>query len=235
MVAISKQQKKFSNSSIAVYRDYVASGASVLQFIYQEVVSLLFCNLAGLFGFAARTLLFPKLFLSCGARPMIGRSVTIRGGKQIKIGTKVMLDDYAVLDARKDSDIEIGDYVSVGRSSALIAKGAKIKLANGVNISSDCRIASESSIEIGESSLVSAFCYIGPGNHQRNSEQAVIEQDMHNKGGVTIGKNVWIGARVTIMDGVTIGDNAVVGAHSFVKNNVPANTTVFGTPAKKIA
>ena len=49
---------------------------------------------------------------------------------------------------------------------------------------------------------------------------------------IKIGKNARIGTHSTIMPGVEIGENAIIGAHSFVKNNVPANITVFGVPAK---
>lgn len=51
---------------------------------------------------------------------------------------------------------------------------------------------------------------------------------------VTIKKNAWIGARVTILGGVTIGENAVVAAGSVVTRNVPAYTVVGGVPAVKI-
>ena len=51
---------------------------------------------------------------------------------------------------------------------------------------------------------------------------------------IVIGRNVWIGAGVTVVPGITIGNNAVVGAGSVVTKNVPANTVVAGIPAKRI-
>ena len=51
---------------------------------------------------------------------------------------------------------------------------------------------------------------------------------------VHIGKNVWIGAKVTILPGVNIGDNAVIGAGSVVTKDVKANTVVVGNPAKEL-
>ena len=57
---------------------------------------------------------------------------------------------------------------------------------------------------------------------------------MEDKGGVEIGKNVWIGTKATILDGVRIGDNAIIGAYSLVNKDVPSGNKVVGIPARKI-
>ncbi|PKG22667.1 sugar O-acetyltransferase [Niallia nealsonii] len=51
---------------------------------------------------------------------------------------------------------------------------------------------------------------------------------------VTIGNDVWIGGKVSIMPGVTIGNNVVVAAGSVVTKNVPDNSLIGGVPAKII-
>ncbi|MCT3430976.1 hypothetical protein EFQ32_09720 [Limosilactobacillus fermentum] len=51
---------------------------------------------------------------------------------------------------------------------------------------------------------------------------------------VTIGNDVWIGGKATILPGVTIGDNVVVAAGAVVTKDVPANTIVAGVPARVI-
>lgn len=53
-------------------------------------------------------------------------------------------------------------------------------------------------------------------------------------GGIYVKKNAKIGTQSTIMPGVQIGENALVGAYSLVKTSVPANTLVYGIPAKVI-
>lgn len=47
-------------------------------------------------------------------------------------------------------------------------------------------------------------------------------------------KGASIGAGATILPGVTIGENAIVGAGAVVTEDVPANATVVGVPAKVI-
>jgi len=58
--------------------------------------------------------------------------------------------------------------------------------------------------------------------------------DVISKGGVTIGNDVWVGARSLIMSGVIIGDGAIVAAGSVVTKNISAYEVVGGVPAKRI-
>ncbi|MEN6473201.1 MAG: acyltransferase [Syntrophaceae bacterium] len=53
-------------------------------------------------------------------------------------------------------------------------------------------------------------------------------------GPVTIGDNVFIGMRSTILKDTTIGSNCVIGAGSLVKGCIPDNTVAVGNPARVI-
>jgi len=55
-----------------------------------------------------------------------------------------------------------------------------------------------------------------------------------NKGNTTIGNDVWIGYKATIMAGVTIGDGAVIATNAVVTKDVAPYTIVGGNPAKVI-
>ncbi len=58
--------------------------------------------------------------------------------------------------------------------------------------------------------------------------------DAVTKGGVSIGHDVWVGARAMIMSGVTIGNGAVIGAGAVVAKDVDAYAIVVGNPAREI-
>lgn len=51
---------------------------------------------------------------------------------------------------------------------------------------------------------------------------------------VTIGNDVWLGARVVVTAGVSIGDGCIVGAGAVVTRDLPAGSIAAGVPAKVI-
>ena len=52
--------------------------------------------------------------------------------------------------------------------------------------------------------------------------------------GISIGRNCWTGAKVTILDGVSVGDGCVIAAGAVVTTQFPANCIIGGVPAKII-
>ena len=51
---------------------------------------------------------------------------------------------------------------------------------------------------------------------------------------LTVGNDVWIGYRTTILPGVTIGDGAIIGSYAVVTRDVAPYTIVGGNPATVI-
>ncbi|MDB6111128.1 MAG: acyltransferase, left-handed parallel beta-helix (hexapeptide repeat) family [Pedosphaera sp.] len=90
-----------------------------------------------------------------------------------------------------------------------------------------------SSIRVGDN------CRIGQGVFIMDADFHEINPATRNRSEglvrpVTIGNNVWIGSRTTVLKGVKIGDNSVIGAMSLVTKEVPENTLVGGVPARVI-
>ena len=51
---------------------------------------------------------------------------------------------------------------------------------------------------------------------------------------ISIGNDVWLGARVIILDGVSIGDGAIIAAGAVVTKDVEPYSVVGGIPSKEI-
>lgn len=205
--------------------------ASWFFFIYYEVVITLLTNLGGILGYGLRTFFFRKLLERAGNNLVFGKGVTIRQPQAISLLRNAFIDDYTCLDIQGDGKINCGENLFLGRNSSLVAKDSLILLGDKVNIGTHCRIATQSSITIGDNVFIAAYVYIGPGNHHVTPGIGV-SPTMESKGGVIIGNNVWIGAHSIIMDGVTIGDGAVIGANSYVRDDVPPNEVAVGSPAR---
>lgn len=238
---MTEQQRRFTSGSgggLGTYRELVVGDRSWGALLGYEFYQLFCSSLPGLVGLAARRVTLPGLLGSCGRGCAVGRSVLVRQPHRIRLGDRVIVDDLAGLDVRStaevgdSSGIELGDNVVIGRETLLAAKGGAIELGDGCNIGRKCILATQSKIVFGESVLVAAYVYVGPGNHQLEGEGALIERPMDIRGGVTVGAHSWIGARTTILDGVTIGREAIIGAHSLVKEDVPDRAIVAGVPAK---
>lgn len=75
---------------------------------------------------------------------------------------------------------------------------------------------------IGDNVMMGPECYIYTRNHAfSRTDIPMREQGMQDFKPVTIGNDVWIGARVTILPGVKIGNGCIIGAGSVVTKDMP--------------
>jgi acetyltransferase-like isoleucine patch superfamily enzyme len=108
--------------------------------------------------------------------------------------------------------------------------GKNITIGRNVFINSGCRFQDQAGITIGDGTLIGHNAVLATLNH------GIMPNDRSTlyPAPIIIGKNVWIGASVTITPGVTIGDNAVIAAGAVVTKDVPENAVAGGVPAKVI-
>ncbi len=115
----------------------------------------------------------------------------------------------------------------------LTVSGSRIIIGDNVGISGST-INSTTTITIGDNTIIGSGCIITDTDSHPIKPEHRLSPDggkyIHSKP-ITIGKNVFIGARSIILKGVTIGDGAVVGAGSIVSKDVAPNTIVAGNPA----
>jgi acetyltransferase-like isoleucine patch superfamily enzyme len=215
-------------------RMYVGSD-SLTAFVRYELLTGLLGPMPGAAGFVLRAYAYRYLFHSLGRASVIGHHVTVRSPGHIRIGRQVMIDDFAVLDAKGDSStIELGDQILLGRNTILSCNEAHIHIGDFVSIGPFCFFASKSHIDVGSNVSIGAGAQLMAGSHDSsNPDMAVIQQARLSRG-IVVEDSVWIGSGAKILDGVTIGRNSVVGAGAVVNSDVPPYTTVLGNPARVV-
>ena len=220
------------------YRDLCYGDTSVGHVIWAELVTFLFGAWPGAAGVFLRSKIYPSLFAEVGGKVLIGRNVTFRHYKKIKLGSGVIIDDNAMVDAKGADNVGItlGDNVFVGRGTIVYCKNGDITLEDSVNLSSSCTIFSSNKITIGAGTMIGAYSYmLSGGEYDYKSDLPFAEQSgMETKGETIVGKNCWLGARVTILDASVVGEHCVIGAGALVNGVIEPNCLAVGTPAKKI-
>ncbi|MCX6354564.1 MAG: DapH/DapD/GlmU-related protein [Candidatus Aureabacteria bacterium] len=225
-------------SALRKYAALVVGRGGLGALLNYEARTLFLENLPGALGIILRRILYRHLFGKMGKNVILGKGITLRHAWKISLGDNVAIDDYCTLDARGDDDssISIGDNTIISRNTILRTKDGTIAVGQGSGIGSNCMLASSSTIESGENLLMASYvCILAGGEHSFDRvDLPIVSQGMFSKGGVSIGSDVWIGTRVTILDGVRIGDHAVIGACSMVNKDIPDYAVAYGTPAKRV-
>jgi maltose O-acetyltransferase len=107
-------------------------------------------------------------------------------------------------------------------------EGGRLVIGRQCSLNYGVSIGATGSIRIGDRSRLGPYVM-------------VVDTDFHDplKRGhrppprpVTIGDDVWIGAKASILPGVTIGRGAIVGTGAVVTKDVPEFAVVAGVPAR---
>lgn len=160
-------------------------------------------------------------FKEFGSQSLLAPGITLLSPQHISIGNNTSIMRHCVLEtcpnAQLQPNLTIGNNVSIGEYS---------------------HITCAHKIEIDEGLLTGRFVLITDNGHGNSSiDEANIPpilRPTHSNGPIKIGKNVWIGDKVTILPNVTIGDGAIIAANAVVTKDVPAYTIAAGCPAKVI-
>jgi len=124
------------------------------------------------------------------------------------------------------NNTNIDSYTYIGRNS----------LVQNASIGKFCSIANDVMIGLGKHPI--QYFSTSPLFYRKKNPLGIdfidtnLNFDEYLK--IRIGHDVWIGARVIIMDGVNIGHGAIIAANAVVTKDVPAYAIVGGIPAKLI-
>lgn len=167
-------------------------------------------------------------------KPTISKHAHI-GGRNVEIGAFTVIEDYVVIDATDNiySHVSIGVRSKIKTGSILRSYDGLIKIGNRVTIGPYCFVGGHGGVNIGDCSMIAGMCYISAARHIYTLGEPMRFQGEEAKG-VHIGRDVWLGANVILLDGVSIGDGCVVGAGSVVTGDMPSKMVCYGQPCRPI-
>lgn len=132
-----------------------------------------------------------------------------------------------------DGKVFIGDRVRIwsnyNTAKIYVGKKGVLKVGDNSRING-AHISVSQNVTIGKNVRISPYTLILDDDFHKIDDHFGIGKKME----ITIGDNVWIASKVTILKGVNIGEGAVIAAGAVVTKDVPPYTVAAGVPAKII-
>lgn len=149
-------------------------------------------------------------------------------GRDVKIGRNVQLN---VTDG---GTVSIGDGTTIKDNCVIVAKHGLLIIGKNSFIGWGTIICSNQEIQIGDDCLIAEFVTIRDQNHGTGLDNGPFRSQPMETAPVTIGKNVWIGAKASVLAGSSIAANSIVAAHSVVNKAFDSGVVVGGIPASVV-
>jgi len=175
-----------------------------------RVLGKIDCGRSALRGIIAR---------ACGAT--IGRECHLEAGCDIRLG--------AANDRR--GVVRIADGCRLCRGVIVRPYGGSVTLGAYCFIGERVVIYGHGGVEIGDDCLIAMHCRILSSNHSLAPFGVTIRSQPDDLRPTRLGRDVWLGAGVTVLGGVTIGDGCIVGAGAVITKDLPAGSVCHGVPA----
>ena len=162
-----------------------------------------------------------------GDNTEIRNHVTIAAG--VRIGSNCLVKSHTVIgeegfgfEFEEDGtpfriphlgSVVVGNNVEIGAAN-VIARGTVENTVLSDHVKTDDMVFIAHNAQIGENAVVIAGAEVS--------------------GSVKVGRNVWIGPQVSIINGVEIGERSLIGIGAVITKNVPPNQVMVGNPGKAI-
>nr|WP_269205202.1 acyltransferase [Motilibacter aurantiacus] len=152
--------------------------------------------------------------VSLGPRCDVRAGVRLRavGAGRIAFGAGCVLDEGLTVESH--GEVEVGEQVIFGHHVT---------------------IGAHERVVIGRDSMLAELVSVRDHDHDFTDPDRPIREQGVRVAPVRIGRDVWIGAKATVLRGVTIGDGAVIGANAVVTKDVPPFAVAVGVPARVVA
>lgn len=129
--------------------------------------------------------------------------------------------------------IDVGDRCLI-RSGVVFNRPENFFIGSDSGLGTGSLISCEGKVKIGSRVLMGADVIIYTSNHVWSEKYGTYFGQGLDIAPVTIGDDVWLGARCIILPGVSIGNGATIAAGAVVTKDVPSLAIVGGVPARII-
>jgi acetyltransferase-like isoleucine patch superfamily enzyme len=162
--------------------------------------------------------------------PLLVRGLAFRRHRAVRGARRLVVRGPIILSTPcPDTALVLGDHVTLYQHVGfyLDGPGARIEVGASTYINRRTEMCAKSLVHIGSRCALSWDVTITDTDyHQLEGSPAVAP--------VSIGDEVWVGARAIILKGVTVGPGAVIAAGAVVNRDVPARALVAGVPSRVV-
>lgn len=168
----------------------------------------------------------------------ISPSASIRCTRKIRTKGFLMVAKNVEIDALSTDGVSFGKGVSIGEGTRILCTGSLksigkgIKVGDNVGMGEYCHYGCAGGIEIGDDTIVGIYVTMHSENHVFDDIDKPIRSQGVSHKGIKIGRDCWIGAKVTVLDGAVVGNGCVVAAGAVVRGTFPDNCIIGGVPAR---
>lgn len=201
-----------------------------------DIISLYLAGMEMLirgFFFQILRLRFPKVLL-------LGRGARIYGFDKLSFISPLKIGSYSTIDARFSKGVTIEKNFTLGDFSIMRASGSRsfsspgIRIGRNVSFGPYANIGGGFGLVMGDSIIAGPYCSIHPENHKYSTANIPIRDQGIEGIGINFDSDIWIGAKVTVLDGSAVGKGSILAAGSLIRSQFPPNAIIGGVPAKVI-
>ena len=148
----------------------------------------------------------------------------------VRVGRGVVVGRRCRLIVERGAEVVLGDFCEVDDGSTLAAyRTGRLVLGARAFVVHHGTLAAHRSVAVGDGAYLAELVSVRDHDHAVGSPPSSGRVDVAP---VEIGRDAWLGAKVTVLRGARIGDGTVVGANAVVRRDVPAHTVAAGIPAR---
>lgn len=227
--------KKGFLGKIFLYIEHVCGKKSIILFVAQGFIFLLFKEFPSIVGSYIRPMIYSAFFAKIKSGCLFERGVRFEIPRKISIGKNVFMGEGCWIGVGTgEGRIEVGNNTFIAHRCTLAAQGGAISVGNHVHMSRNSYVNGIGNVSIGNDCMLGPNVVLISGSHIHKDIKVPIRLQGSENKPIIIEDNVWLAASVQVMPGVRIGEGSVIGAGAVVTKNILPFSVAVGVPAKII-